>query len=158
MNWFSTLRTYIIPGTIVAMAIRYITWSKAEDTTTPDSSEPESTDVGKFEIMLPTKLPTPVPVPMVYSEYIDEAVVTHADPEFILHRMPDYSIMSIYLARSISPDEMTRLMIPIHIKRMPEGIVMWYQNKIYYWHETTIYGPDADILPHFKSKYNLIIC
>ena len=99
-------------------------------------------------------------MPIIYNKCIDDAVKQYTFPEMIIKRLPDYGFMSIYMIQGLSQDKIDTLCDSIYLRRCEDRVLIEYKGKQYQWYYTTllidednfIFGPDHDILVHFRCK------
>lgn len=115
-------------------------------------------------------------MPIIYNKYIDEAVKKYRYPEMIIKRFPDYGFMSVYMIHGLSPEQIDALSDSIYLRRCEDRVLIEYQGKHYEWYwvesvkdrtnfnelmgediedytyNNVIFGPDQDILTHFRDK------
>jgi len=100
-------------------------------------------------------------VKIIYHQYIDD-VINCPYSNIILKRFPDVGYMTIYMLDNISQLDMNNYLISIYIKKCDEKISVYFQNKIYEidihkMSQIIIYGPDTNLLSHFRNKPICII-
>lgn len=188
---YQNLRSYFTPYTIITNFLRYITTQSqprplmVENTKSEDEliNNGQSIEDEEFQIILPTEdkkldkvqFEPRSCMPIIYYDYIDEAIEKYKYDEMIIRRFPDYGFMSVYMMQMLSREKLDMLLIPLYIRKCEDRILIEYQGKQYewYWFENNfvngknstgfpqfnsnmIYGPDTDILNHFKEKPDYI--
>ena len=82
--------------------------------------------------------------------YIDEAINTCSDSEFIIERPGNYGVLYLYM----SSDQIDKSLERLYIKHDEDKIYISYNDDQYTWNKllNVITGPNTRILFHFKNK------
>lgn len=181
MNLWTQFRTYISPYTYINALFRYVFNGQTQLLLLPDQEkrtlpleqqefqlilpnnyninkdiEPISIDTNNFiHLPIPNRELALMPeTPIIYYEYIDDVIQKYPYQEMYIYRLPDFGLLSVYLIKTSSKDEINKLAISIHIIRYDDHIALFFKGKLYLWYctnfDSIIYGPEIEILHHFK--------